>query len=95
MVDRGLTVYCEKRMFPERDRCAIEASLKVAENDTTLPCLVVDLSETGAGLSLDEAAELPSRFHLALPLMDEHVDERLVELRWRSGRAAGVLFIRP
>ncbi len=84
----------EKRGHAERDRCAIAASIRVVEKDAMLPCVVVDLTEQGAGLSLDAAAELPSRFHLALPLTDEHLDERLVELRWRRGRAAGVLFVR-
>ena len=84
----------EKRAQAERDSCAIEASIRVVENDAVLPCVVVDLTEHGAGLSLDEAAELPPRFRLALPLTDEHLDERLVELRWRRGRAAGVLFVR-
>ena len=83
----------EKRAQTERDRCAIEASIRV-EKDTVMPCVVVDLTEQGAGLSLDAAAELPERFHLALPMIDEHDDERLVELRWRSGGAAGVLFVR-
>ncbi len=85
----------EKRAQTERDRCAIEASIRVVEKDTVVPCVVVDLTEQGAGLSLDAAAELPVRFHLSLPLIDEHDDERLVELRWRSGGAAGVLFVRP
>lgn len=85
----------EKRAQAERDRCAIEASIRVVEKDTMLPCMVVDLTEQGAGLAIDETVELPPRFHLALPLTDEHSDERLVELRWRRGRAAGVLFVRP
>lgn len=83
----------EKRTTAERDRCAIEASIRVAEHDIVVPCLVVDLTEQGAGLSIDEAMELPARFNLALPLTEEHSDERLVELRWRRGRAVGVLFV--
>lgn len=85
----------EKRDQAERDRCTIAASIRVAEGIETVPCVVVDLTERGAGLSLDDMADLPARFHLALPLTDEHMDERLVELRWRRGRAAGVLFVRP
>ena len=88
-------MHLEKRRTAERDRCAIEASIRVVEKDAVVPCLVVDLTERGAGLSLEATAELPARFHLALPLTDEHLDERLVELRWRRGRAAGVLFVRP
>lgn len=84
----------EKRAEAERDRCAIAASVRVLETETVLPCTIVDLTENGAGLSLDETTELPQRFHLALPLADELLDERLVELRWRLGRAAGVLFVR-
>ncbi len=85
----------EKRAQAERDRCAIKASIRVVEKNAVVPCVVVDLTEQGAGLSLDATAELPPRFHLALPLTDEHLDERLVELRWRRGGAAGVLFVRP
>ncbi len=84
----------ERRAQAERDRCAIEASIRVVENDAMIPCRVVDLSERGAGLALDAAADLPARFRLRLPLTDDHPDERLVELRWRRGRAAGVVFVR-
>ena len=87
-------MYLEKRALAERDPCAIEASIRLVDEDTVLPCLVVDLTEQGAGLSLEETARLPARFHLALPLTDEHHDERLVELRWRRGQAAGVRFVR-
>ena len=84
----------EKRAQAERDRCAIEASIRDVDNDVVMPCMVVDLTEQGAGLLLDAAVELPQRFQLALPLIDEHDDERLVELRWRRGGTAGVLFVR-
>lgn len=84
----------ERRAHAERDRCAIEATICVAADDVTIPCLVVDLTECGAGLSLGMAADLPSRFRLRLPLTDDHDDERLVELRWRRGDAAGVVFVR-
>ena len=85
----------EKREQAERDRCAIAASIRVVEKDEAVPCLIVDLTERGAGLVLDSTLELPARFRLVLPLTDEHRDERLVELRWRRGSAAGVLFVRP
>ena len=85
----------EKRAQAERDRCAIEATIRFIENEAVIPCLVVDLTERGAGLSLDESVDLPARFRLALPLTDDLCDERLVELRWRRGRSAGVVFIRP
>ena len=85
----------EKREQAERDRCAIAASVRIVEKDEAVPCLIVDLTERGAGLFLESTVELPARFHLVLPLTDEDIDERLVELRWRRGSAAGVLFVRP
>lgn len=85
-------MHAEKRAHAERDPCRIDALIRTDGRDVV--CTVTDLTESGAGLALDGETALPSRFHLALPLLDEHADERLVELRWRSGQAAGVRFVR-
>lgn len=82
----------EKRACAERDPCRIAALIRTTE--LSLACTVTDLTEAGAGLVLSGDTALPSRFRLALPLLDDHEDERLVELRWRNGQAAGVRFVR-
>ena len=83
----------EQRWPIERDCCQIEGEFREAKDQAKWPCLVVDLSDRGAGLEVPEDASLPPRFYLSLPLLEEMADERLVELKWRNGRAAGVMFV--
>ena len=83
----------DNRELKERVRCEIEAEFRQTRNQAKTPCLVVDLSECGAGLDMPEDVLLSGQFYLSMPLMEGMADERLVELRWRNGRSAGVRFV--
>lgn len=82
----------EKRSGDPRDACAISAQVLVEDNGVPANCVVTDISVRGACIRLDTDLALPDRFILALPLIDEMHDNRIVELRWTQGRTAGVSF---
>jgi hypothetical protein len=64
----------------------------VVENSFALrPCKVVDISDQGARLDLDEADRLPKFFDLTFTRASRA--GRRCELRWRRGRTAGVKFV--
>ena len=83
-----------ERRLRERDTCKIQATISGAPGAVPVPCLVRDLSDSGALLDVDQALPLPDTFRLGLPIAQEIVDERRVELRWREGRSVGVRFVR-
>ena len=76
----------------ERDRCAIEAKIVIANIKAPISCLITDISEDGARLELANSEDLPSHFDLLLPVYADIVDRRAVELRWQHGRMLGVRF---
>ena len=56
------------------------------------PCLVQDLSLTGARISLDDISTLPGRMRLAFSR--DVRSGRDCEVVWRRGKSAGVKFVR-
>ncbi|MBN8937947.1 MAG: PilZ domain-containing protein [Rhizobiales bacterium] len=70
-----------------RYRVAIET----IEDGQRSPCLIQDISETGARLRLDDDVALPERF--LLRLAENRPQSRLCRLVWRDGPALGVAFI--
>ena len=86
-------MFKESRAGDARDVCDIGALIRVSSGDEAISCRVVDISVRGARVILDRVVDLPERFVLALPLLDETYDERHVELRWRKGGANGVRFL--
>ncbi len=58
----------------------------------TRPCVVVDLSSTGAKITLDDAGTAPASFRLAFSRNAR--DSRQCEVIWRRGKTLGVKFIR-
>ena len=55
-------------------------------------CVVQDISSSGAKISVDEAAALPATLRLAFA-RDARTGHKC-QVVWRSGRLAGVKFIR-
>lgn len=55
----------EKRIFP-RTRLSISCELTLADAQTTLPGQCLDLSTTGARITLDEAVSSGTRAHFRL-----------------------------
>lgn len=58
----------------------------------TRPCVVVDLSTTGAKITVDDAGTAPAGFRLAFSRNVK--DGRQCEVIWRRGKTLGVRFVR-
>jgi hypothetical protein len=56
------------------------------------PCVVQDMSTTGAKITLDDSNTLPTRLRLAFA-RDARTG-RNCEVVWRRGKSAGVKFVR-
>ena len=56
------------------------------------PCVVQDLSATGAKITIDDSNTLPGRLRLAFS-RDARTG-RYCEVVWRRGKSAGVKFVR-
>lgn len=56
------------------------------------PCVVQDLSASGARISVDDASVLPTTFRLAFSR--ETRTARNCELVWRRGKSIGIKFVR-
>ncbi|MGO9772067.1 MAG: PilZ domain-containing protein [Roseiarcus sp.] len=55
-------------------------------------CLIVDVSEEGAGVAPLQGAELPDAFHLQVDAANAIGDAEVV---WRKGSAVGVRLAKP
>ncbi len=78
----------DKRTSP-RLRSFLKGRVVYNGGQSSLDCLIRDMSSTGARLELSASVTLPDRFDLYLP----HRDETLkVHLQWRRGAAIGVAF---
>ena len=66
------------------------AAIVHGEEPTVQPCSVVDISEGGARLLLEEPNELPENFMLSL--MPGGKVRRFCRLVWRDGTTLGVAF---
>ena len=56
------------------------------------PCVVQDMSSTGAKITIDDPNSLPGKLRLALS-RDARTGRRC-EVVWRRGKAVGVRFVR-
>ena len=81
----------ERRGGPSREECHINALVQIG-SVKQVDCVVENISERGAKLRFRKAVTLPSIFSLRLPAVGRHRGNRLVELRWAVGTAAGVQF---
>jgi len=61
-----------------------------AARQTSIPCVVRDISEGGAHLMTDLAPHLPQSFHLIIEIDGIEVD---CELAWRKAKDVGVRFV--
>ena len=76
----------EHRASP-RKRTLLRGRIEYSNRQFSLDCLIRDLSETGARLSVSENVPLPAKFDLHIPGRSEAVP---VELCWRIRGGAGV-----
>ena len=56
--------------------------------DTVLPCKIIDLSDTGAGLALSGASHVPNFFTLLIP----NRAPVFCQVIWRRQERLGVIF---
>ena len=55
------------------------------------PCTVIDMSDSGARLNIDQSDRLPKRFSLTFSRASRAGLQ--CEVRWKHGRAVGVKFL--
>jgi hypothetical protein len=70
------------------------ARLLLDEHGTTQPCLISDISDSGARLMTKEAGDMPAKFLLLLSPTGGGV-RRECTLVWREGKMMGVRFPDP
>jgi hypothetical protein len=78
----------DKRTSP-RLRSFLKGRVVFNGGQSSLECLIRDMSTTGARLELSGSVTLPDRFDLYLPHRDETCK---VHLQWRRGGQIGVAF---
>jgi hypothetical protein len=75
-----------------RTRTFLKGQAIFNNRNSTLDCVVRNVSSTGAKLQLTETVTLPDVFDLSIPQKGETVR---VRLRWRHGEEVGVSFVSP
>lgn len=73
-----------------RQRTLISGIISFNQRQSTMNCVVRNLSKTGARLSLDGPLTLPTTFQMALP---ERGRNYLAKVVWASPDAMGVTFV--
>ena len=69
------------------------ARILLDQRGSTKPCLISDISETGARLVTEQDEELPDKFILLLTPASQA--RRTCKLVWRNGKVIGVSFVNP
>ena len=77
------------RRSEPRHRVARTATISDQAGPSPIPCVILDVSESGARLDVHAAATVPQRFRL---LIDIDGSERLCEVVWRRQNSVGVRF---
>ena len=78
------------RRVEPRKRIARSATISQAGAPAPVPCIVLDISSSGARLDVHETAEVPRLFRL---MMDLEGVERTCHVVWRTGNSLGVRFV--
>jgi hypothetical protein len=76
----------ERRRYPRYD---YERAGFVRIGRHTIACIVLDISESGARMLLDDSYNLPGQFEIRLAAEGLHRGARLV---WHTGNEAGIAF---
>jgi hypothetical protein len=80
----------QKRKHPRR-RVRQPGAILNSDGSVASPCLMLDVSATGARLRLDRTSELPNEFILLLT-KDGRVRRRC-QIVWRSADIVGIRFV--
>jgi hypothetical protein len=73
----------------ERVRSFLRAKILFNNNNTTVDCIVRNISALGAKLEVNNATSVPSQFLLEIPQKGRSYNARIV---WRDAAAMGVEF---
>lgn len=74
----------------ERVRSFLRARIVFNNQNTTIECIVKNISRSGAKIQLDNSLSLPTHFDLDIPQRGKTYRSRMV---WRDADALGVSFI--
>jgi hypothetical protein len=85
---KELTVKGESRRAP-RERVMLSAKLTYQSGSVSVPCVVSQISESGARISVSADVVLAQTMRLDVPQRNINADVRLV---WRRGGMAAVAF---
>lgn len=88
----SLTQALQRRLFPRQRTRLRPAKLASLDNEFLCDCTIRDISEGGIRLVLSENHDLPEEFYV-FDAVPKTVAE--VQLRWRDGLAAGVVYLVP
>lgn len=88
----ALTAFAlDQRVAPRKRMCRIGVVVPKA-TCARVPCVVLDLSRTGARLHIEEAQDVPAEFELGVDVESLTVG---CEVVWRKGHEVGVRFLGP
>jgi len=88
----SLTEAIQRRLHPRQRTRLRPAKLASLDNEFLCDCTIRDISEGGLRLVLNEELDLPEEFYV-FDAVPKTVAE--VQLRWRQGFAAGVVYLVP
>jgi len=88
----ALTQALQRRLHPRQRTRLRPAKLASLDNEFLCDCTIRDISEGGIRLVLSEYHDLPVEFYV-FDAVPKTVAE--VQLRWRDGLAAGVVYLVP
>jgi hypothetical protein len=73
----------------QRRRALLGATITFNHGNSTVECLIRDISDSGARLAVPEAVTLPAAFELSIPRKNKR---RPVQMLWRRADVVGVRF---
>ncbi|MEO9526888.1 PilZ domain-containing protein [Roseibium sp.] len=82
----------QRRLYPRQRTRLRPAKLASLDNQFICDCTIRDISKGGIRLVLNEDLDLPNEFYV-FDAVPKTVAE--VQLRWRNGLAAGVIYLVP
>jgi len=88
----SLTQAIQRRLHPRQRTRLRPAKLAGLDNEFICDCTIRDISNGGLKLVLNEETDLPEEFYV-FDVVPKTVSE--VQLRWRDGLAAGVVYLVP
>ena len=74
----------------DRVRCLLRARILFNNNNSTIDCVIKNISETGAKIALNTETTVPVDFNLEIPARGQTLRARII---WRDTDSIGVGFV--